>query len=162
MFTAEGLLEFARRAHQSFDKLLQHCCSLSSDELNRELQGFGYSSVKLQLHHALAAQKYWIGVLRGRMDVDLDPDAQFKMDDMIAYRDSVRHSLEQYLSTASTEELMTARRMITWGNVEKVLIPAHVVIRTLTHLFQHQGQVVAMCRLLGKPIGPGMDYPILA
>ena len=114
------------------------------------------------LHHALAGQKYWIGVLQGRMDVDDDSDAHFTMDDMMVYRDSVLRATEQYLCGASTEELSTARPMITWGNIEKVLIPAHVVIRTLTHLFQHQGQVAAMCRLLGKPIGPGMDYPHLA
>ena len=83
------------------------------------------------------------------------------MDDMFAYRDAVRRTTEQYLRAASTEELITARPMITWGDVEKVLIPAHVVIRTLTHLYHHQGQVAAMCRLLRNPIDPGMDYPIL-
>jgi len=161
MFTAPGLLEFCRRSHQSFDKLLEHCHSLSSKELNREFGGFGYPSVKLQLHHAIAGQKYWIGVLQGRMDVDDDPDAHFTMDDMIAYRDSVRRVTELYLSEAQAEELITARPMITWGNVEKVLIPAHVVIRTLTHLYHHQGQVAVICRLLGRPVEAGMDYPIL-
>jgi len=159
MYNAEGLLDFCRRAHQSFDKLLEHCRSLSDAEFNRKMEGFGYPTIKLQLHHAIGAQKYWIGVLQGRMDVDDDPNAQFSMDDMIAYRDSVVQITEQYLNAASPEELNSARPMITWGNVERVLIPAHVVIRTLTHLYQHQGQVAAMCRLLGKPIEPGMDYP---
>jgi uncharacterized damage-inducible protein DinB len=142
--------------------LLVHCQSFSSEYLNREFEGFGYPSIKLQLHHAIAGQKYWIGVLQGRMDVDEDPDAHFTMDDMMVYRESVRHSMERYLSAASTEELISARPMTTWGNIEKVLIPAHVVIRTLTHMYHHQGQVAAMCRLLGKPIEPGMDYPHLA
>jgi uncharacterized damage-inducible protein DinB len=33
-----------------------------------------------------------------------------------------------------------------------------VLLRTITHLYHHIGQVSAMCRLLGKPI-PGSDFP---
>lgn len=161
MFNAESLLEFCRRAHQSFDKLIEHCRCLEDDEFNRKIDGFGYPTVKLQLHHAIGAQKYWIGVLQGRMDIDDDPDDQFTINDMIEYHKSVLNTTERYLGSASTEELITSRPMITWGNIEKNLIPAHVVIRTLTHLYQHQGQVAAMCRLMNKPIEPGMDYPIL-
>ena len=67
---------------------------------------------------------------------------------------------DKYLRNASADELNTARPMMTWGNKEKVLVPAQVFMRTLTHIYQHQGQVAAMCRLLGKPIPPGLDYPI--
>lgn len=161
MYNAEGLLEFCRRAHRSFEKLIEHCRGLDDDEFNRQIEGFGYSTVKLQLHHAIGARIYWIGVLQGRMDVDDDPDNQFTIDDMTAYHKSALRITESYLSSASTEELTTARPMICWGNVEKTLVPAHVVIRTLTHLYHHQGQVMAMCRLMKKPVEPGMDYPIL-
>lgn len=161
MFNAEGLLEFCRRAHHSFEKLIEHCQCLNDDEFNRKFEGFGYPTIKLQLHHAIGARKYWIGVLQGRMDVDDDPDDLFSIDDMIAYHKSVLQTTEKYLHSASPEELNTARPMTTWGNIEKSLIPAHVVIRTLTHLYHHQGQVAAMCRLMNKPVAPGMDYPIL-
>jgi len=162
MFDSESLLEFCRRTHKSFEKLIEHCQSLSDDEFNRRIEGFGYPTVKLQFHHSIAAQKYWIGVLQGRIDVDDDPDDQFTIEDLIEYRNSVLNLTNQYLSSASNKELNTARLMITWSSIEKELIPAHVVIRTLTHMFQHQGQVAAMCRLIGKPIDPGMDYPILS
>lgn len=161
MYSAESLLEFCRRAHQSFEKLLVHCRRLTGEEFNREFDGFGYPTVKLQLHHALGAQKYWVGVLQGRMDVDDDPGDRFTIDDMMKYRGSVLELAEQYLSTARPEELATARPMTPWGNVEKNLIPAHVVMRTITHLYHHFGQAAAMCRALRKPIEPGMDYPIV-
>jgi uncharacterized damage-inducible protein DinB len=32
-------------------------------------------------------------------------------------------------------------------------------MRTMTHIYHHQGQVTAMCRLLGRPVN-GLDYPI--
>jgi len=161
MFNAEALLEFSKRAYHSFEKLIEHCGSLDGNEFNRKIEGFGYPTIKLQLHHAIGAQKYWIGVLQGRIDIDDDPDDKFTIGDMAEYHKAVLCITEDYLISASTEELNTARPMITWGNIEKELIPAHVVIRTLTHLYHHLGQVAAMCRLMNKPIAPGMDYPIL-
>jgi uncharacterized damage-inducible protein DinB len=95
------------------------------------------------------------------MDVDDDPDERFTLGDLIRYRESVLGLAEQYLSTATPKELATARLMTTWGNVEKSLIPAHVVMRTITHLYHHLGQAAAMCRAANKSIDPGMDYPIV-
>ena len=40
------------------------------------------------------------------------------------------------------------------------LAPAHVILRTQTHVFHHMGQLAAMCRLLGHPIPQGMDFPL--
>lgn len=140
-------------------KLLEHCRQLSAEELNREIVGFGYPTVRLQLHHEIAAEKYWIGVLQGRMDVD-DNDSDYPtIESLDTYRQQVFSVTAEYLRAASVEELNTARSMKTWGNKERILTPAHVIIRTLTHLYHHQGQIVAMCSLLGKP-APGMDYPI--
>ena len=161
MYNPEGLLEFCRRVYQKFEMLLEHCRGLTDDEFNREIDGFGYPTVKLQLHHVIGAQKYWIGVLEGRMDVDDDPDDRFTIDDMLEYHRSVHRVTEKYLNSASIEELTTARPMMTWGDIEKHLVPAHVVIRTQTHVYHHLGQVVAMCRVMKKPVAPGLDYPIL-
>jgi uncharacterized damage-inducible protein DinB len=49
--------------------------------------------------------------------------------------------------------------MITWRGEKKILVPAHVIIRTQVHIYHHQGQILAMCRLLGRPAN-GFDYPI--
>lgn len=140
-------------------KLLEHCRQLSAEELNRKLVGFGYPTVRLQLHHEIAAEKYWIGVLQGRMDVD-DNEPDFPtIESLETYRQQVFSVTAEYLRTASVEELNMARSMITWGNKERILSPAHVVIRTQTHFYHHQGQIAVMCSLLGKP-AVGMDYPI--
>lgn len=160
MYIADALAEFHKRAHQNLQKLLAHCGQFSRNELNRELDGFGYPTIRLQLHHEIAAEKYWLGVLQGRMDVDDDDQDYPTIELLEKYRQVVFSATEEYLQTASEKELNMARAMITWGNKEKVLIPAQVFIRTQTHLYHHQGQIVAMCRLLGKPVASGMDYPI--
>ncbi len=45
--------------------------------------------------------------------------------------------------------------------LDSTIFPAHVILRTQTHLFHHMGQITAMCRLLGHPIPPGIDFPVV-
>ena len=80
-------------------------------------------------------------------------------EELEAYRQEVAAATEEYLRGASSEELNTARPMMTWQNKERLLMPAHVFMRPLMHIYQHQGQILAMCRLMGKP-ATGMDFPI--
>ena len=159
MHTPKSLLDFHERSHSNLTDLLAHCLGFSQKELHGELPGFGYPSIQLQLHHVIGAEKYWVGVLQGRIDVDEDAPDYPTVDSLVSYRENVFKATEFYLEASAEEELNTARPMMTWGNREKVLVPAQVLIRTQAHLYQHQGQVTAMCRLLGRPIN-GLDYPI--
>ena len=159
MHTPEALLDLHERAHRNLTALLVHCRDLGGEAINRELAGFGYPTVRLQLHHAIGAEKYWIGVLQGRIDADDDSPDYPTIESLEIYRQYVFAATQDYLRGASVQELSSARPMMTWGNRERVLIPAQVFMRTLTHLYHHQGQITAMCRLLGKPCA-GLDYPI--
>lgn len=159
MHTSAALLDLHERSHRSLMALLAHCRGLSAEERHREHAGFGYATVHLQLHHLIGAQEYWIRVLAGRVEADDDPDRYATVDDLEAWRGRVDALTAGYLSGASPAELNTPREAETWGGRRRVLVPAHVFMRTLTHIYHHQGQVVAMCRLLGKPVG-GLDYPL--
>jgi uncharacterized damage-inducible protein DinB len=159
MHTPEGLLDLHERAHRNLSALLKHCRVLDAEQFNRELPGFGYPSVRLQLHHAIGAQEYWLGVLHGVVDVE-DNDADFPtIDTLEAWRARVFAATETYLRGVTAETLNTVRPYLTWGGGEKTMAPAHVILRTQMHLYHHQGQVLAMCRLLGRPAG-GMDFPL--
>lgn len=159
MFTPEDLLDLHGRAHRKLAELLIHCRELSREEINRKFAGFGYPTLRLQLHHEIGAERYWIGVLQGRIDADEDSPAYPTIASLEVYREHVFAATEAHLRASSAEELNTARPMMTWGNNEQVLTPSHVFLRTFTHLYHHQGQIVAMCRLLGRPC-KGLDYPI--
>lgn len=155
----EFLTGFHRRCQQSFSRLLDHCASLTEDELHRKLEGFGYSTVQLQIHHVIGAERYWLGVLHGRMDVDEDEDRYPDIPRLQSFREEIADRCDRYLRESSSVELSEPREMITWGGEKKILIPAHVIVRTQVHIYHHQGQILAMCRLLGKPAN-GFDYPI--
>ena len=159
MHTSAALLDLHERSHRSLMALLSHCRGLTAEELGRDLEGFGYPTVHLQLHHLIGAQEYWIGVLQGRVDPDDEATRYPTVDDLEAWRGQVDAATAAYLRDATPADLNTPRPMLTWGDRTRELTPAHVFMRTLTHIYQHQGQVVAMCRLLGKPVG-GLDYPI--
>jgi len=162
MFSSQSLGEFHRRAHQNLRNLLDHCRQLNTEELHRRLIEYGDPTVQLQLFHIISAEKYWVGVIQGRMDVD-DKESDYPtVDSLEEYRQQVVEIAENYLEGASVEELNAPRKMTTWGNKEPILVPAHVIIRTQVHIYHHQGKVLAMCRLMGKPGPKGvMDYPIV-
>jgi len=160
MHTPSALLDLHGRTHRSLQKLLAHCATLGPEDVNRELPGFGYPSVRLQLHHVIGAEEYWIGVLRGSYRAE-DDEADFPdIDALEAYRRRIAESTQSYLRSADPAELNTAREMLTWPDRKRLLVPAHVVLRTQTHIYQHQGQVAAQCRLLGRPIPTGLDFPL--
>ena len=160
MYTPEALLDLHERAHRSLSGLLVHCRALTSEELNREIAGFGSSCVRLQVHHEIGAEEYWIGVLQGRVYADENDAAYPDVAALEAYRQRVFAATEAYLKATTAESLNTARPMRTWDGSEPTLVPARVVVRTATHLYQHQGQIAAMCRILGKPVPPGLDFPL--
>lgn len=160
MHTTAALLDTHARAHRSFIKLLDHCAGFSPDQLSRQLDGFGYPNLRLQLHHMIGAEEYWVGVLRGLMLVDERPEDFASIDAIRAYRERVAATTAEYLNSASEAELNTRRKMTTWGGIEHELMPAHIILRTQVHIFQHQGQIAAMSRLLGRPIPAGLDFPL--
>ncbi|XOV75412.1 MAG: hypothetical protein ACFHWZ_18795 [Phycisphaerales bacterium] len=55
MYTREALLDIHDRSHRSLSMLLDHCRGLDDEQLNRELDGFGYPTVRSQLHHIISA-----------------------------------------------------------------------------------------------------------
>jgi uncharacterized damage-inducible protein DinB len=160
MFTAASLLDLHERGQRSLRRLLKHCGQLSPEELRRELGGFGYPSVREQLEHTIGAQEYWISVVEGRY-TEGDGEVNLStVEELETYRSQVAQTTGEYLRRASEAELNSAREMWTWPGKMRMLVPAHVFLRTLTHIYHHQGQVLAMCRLLGRPGPADLDFPL--
>jgi uncharacterized damage-inducible protein DinB len=160
MHNSTDLLDLHSRGHRSLQGLMRHCGLLSPEEFERELPGFGYPKVQQQLDHVIGAEEYWIQVLLGRYADDLTEVIHPTLEALAAYREEVAAVTEEYLRQADEAELNTAREMRIWPGSVRALVPAQVFIRTLTHIYQHQGQILAMCRLLGKPGTGGLDFPL--
>lgn len=162
MTTADDLLDVHRRTHTCLARLLDHCAGFSPEDLRRELPGFGGADVLRQLHHVLSAERYWIGVLEGRMLVDEPEEERASIDALRALRERVADATRAWLAGASESDLRTRREVTVWSGKRVAVTPFHVVLRTQTHVFHHQGQVASMCRLLGRPLPSpsGIDFPL--
>jgi uncharacterized damage-inducible protein DinB len=160
MYTPEAMRDMHERTHRSLHRLIEHCEQFSAESLDQEMPGFGYPSIRLQIHHVIGAEEYWVGVLNGEMRVEDSAGDYPTIATLKRYRERVARTTMAYLLNADSGELNTPREMVTWPNKKRELVPAHILLRFLTHIYQHQGQVLAICRLLGKPGPGGFDFPL--
>ena len=151
MYNAEVLLDVHARAHRSLHGLIAFCGTLRTDELLRQLPGFGFPTVLRQLVHTIGAEVYWQTVVtRGYSEEATLPDLPH-LAAIEAFREQTASATRSYLERASEAELNTPRLMISDPGQTRLLRPADVIVRVVTHIFSHQGQVLAMCRSIGKP-----------
>ncbi len=160
MHTPSGLLDIHERSHRTLQGLLRHCALLTGEEFHRELPVFGDPTVQAQLDHVIGAEEYWVSVVRGLYQDNPPEVVHDTMEELTAYRERVAAVTQEYLRQADEVELNTAREMRTYPGRMRSLVPAHVLLRVMVHIYQHQGKVMAMCRQIGKPGPAGLDFPL--
>ncbi len=161
MHNGASLLDIHGRAHESLRRLIAFCGTLTIDELHRPLSGFGFPTVLQQLEHTIGAEVYWQTVVtRGYSEEATMPPLP-DLAAIEAFREQTAAVTRSYLESATDTELNTPRLMISDPGETRLLRPADVVMRVATHIFNHQGQVLAMCRSMGKPNETvDLDYPL--
>jgi uncharacterized damage-inducible protein DinB len=161
MYDAEALLDIHARAHDSLRRLIVFCGALADDELRRPLNGFGFPTVLGQLEHTIGAEVYWQTVVTTGYSEEAILPGLPDIAGMESFREQTAAVTRSYLEHASEMELNSPRQMISDPGQTRVLRPADVIIRVVTHIFSHQGQILAMCRTLGKPNEKvDVDYPV--
>lgn len=161
MYDAETLLDIHARAHESLRRLIAFCGELTDDELRRPLDGFGFPTILLQLEHTIGAEVYWqTVVIRGYTEEAVLPDVP-DLAAIEAFRQQTASVTRSYLERATEAEVHSRREMISDPGQTRALRPADVILRVVTHIFNHQGQVLAMCRAMGRPNERhDLDYPV--
>jgi uncharacterized damage-inducible protein DinB len=161
MYDAATLLDVHARAHESLRRLIVFCGELTEDELRRPLTGFGMPTILRQLVHTIGAEVYWQTVVtRGYTEEATLPPLP-GVAAIEAFREQTASVTRSYLERASESEVNSPRVMISDPGETRLLRPADVIMRIVTHIFNHQGQVLAMCRSIGKPNEQiDLDYPV--
>jgi uncharacterized damage-inducible protein DinB len=161
MYDAETLLDIHTRAHESLRRLIVFCGNMTDVELRRPLSGFGFSTILGQLEHTIGAEVYWQTVVtRGYTEEAKLPSLE-DVPAMEAFRQQTASATRSYLDGASEAELNSPRQMISDPGRTRLLRPADVIMRIVTHIFNHEGLVLAMCRTIGKPNTKyDLDYPV--
>jgi uncharacterized damage-inducible protein DinB len=161
MYNPAILLDIHARAHESLRRLIVFCGDLAEDELRRPVNGFGFPTVLGQLEHTIGAEVYWqTVVIRGYTEEATLPPLR-DVAAIEAFRQQTASTTRSYLERASEAEVNSPRVMISDPGESRLLRPADVIMRIVTHMFNHQGQILAMCRSIGKPNEQiDLDYPI--
>jgi len=161
MYNAETLLDVHARAHESLRRLIVFCGNLIDDELRRPLTGFGVPTVLGQLEHTIGAEVYWQTVVTSGYAEETTLPGLQDLAAVETLRQQTASATRSYLDRASEAELNSPRQMISDPGETRLLRPADVIMRVVTHIFNHQGQVLAMCRTIGKPNAVyDLDYPL--
>ena len=124
------------------------------------LEGFSYPTVVSQFHHLIAAERYWLGVLQGRIVLDEDAADHTTIQALRTLRAEVESATAAYLEASPDEVLSTSQKVTMWNGDQADLVPARVVVRTQVHIYQHHGEIASMSRLLGYAFPPGLDFPL--
>jgi len=159
IYSKDVLLDIHSRTHVSIRKLLKHCAELTDKQLYKKHKGFGHPTVHSQLFHILVAEYYWVKVAQGIVDVNINPKDFPAVKDYQTYHRKNIKATAEYIKKTSVTELNTPQMLKTYRSRKK-LVPAHLILRVTTHAFQHQGQILAMCRLMDHPSPPGMDITL--
>lgn len=161
MYNGPVLLDIHTRAHECLRGLIAFCGTLSGEELHRSLSGFGWPTIHRQLEHTIGAELYWQRVVTTGYTEEASLPALPDVPALEAWRKETASITRAYLERATEAELDAPREMISDPGQTRVLRPADVILRVVTHIFNHQGQVLAMCRTLGKPAeNVDLDYPV--
>lgn len=161
MHNAAALLDLHARAHTSFERLIGLCREMPGEIVTMPVAGFGFPTIMRQLQHTAGAELYWQTVVtRGYHEEAVLPDLS-TMAAVAAFRRQVASTTRAYLASATEAELNTPRVMTSDPGETRLLRPADVIVRIVTHIFHHQGQILAMCRALGRPNETvDLDYPL--
>ena len=161
MYDSETLLDIHGRAHESLRRLIAFCGQLTDEEQHRSIPGFGFPTIHGQLEHTIGAEVYWQTVLiRGYTEESRLPNLP-DVAAIEAFRQQTASGTRSFLERATEADLNAPREMISDPGQTRLLRPADVIVRVVTHIFSHQGQVLAMCRAIGKPNDKhDLDYPV--
>jgi uncharacterized damage-inducible protein DinB len=161
MYNPPTLLDVHARAHESLRRLIVFCGDLTEDELCRPLTGFGFSTVLRQLEHTIGAEVYWQTVVTRGYTEEVTLPLLRDVAAIEAFRQQTASATRAYLERASEADLNSRREMISDPGETRLLRPADLIMRIVTHIFNHQGQILAMCRSIGKPNEQlDLDYPL--
>ena len=134
VFTLAGMRQFHNWTHASLTLVLDHLARIPTTDYTKELPSFGFPSLRAQVIHIFNCEAFWIHTLQ-----------------KLQLQREVGLRTLNYLSRLSEQHLNGNAQMHFPDGDTAVRAPALILHHILTHAFHHKGQIVAMCRALGRP-----------
>jgi uncharacterized damage-inducible protein DinB len=151
MFTLDGVRKFHGWTHASLNLVLDHLSAMPADDYVTEVSGFGFPTLRQQAIHIFNCEAFWVHTLQGSWYTDRTVEDCPDLADVRRLQTEVSQSTHAYLSALSNQQLNANTELHFSDGDVAVRTPALILHHVLTHAFHHKGQIVAMCRVLGRP-----------
>jgi uncharacterized damage-inducible protein DinB len=151
VFTLDGIQKFHLWTHASLNLLLDHLSTIPKSDYVKDLPSFAFSTLQKQVIHIFNCEGFWVHTLQGLQYADRDLAACPDLVDARLLKQQVSEQTRTYLSSLTEEQLNADAELHFADGDGAVRSPALVLHHVLTHAFHHKGQIVAMCRELGRP-----------
>jgi uncharacterized damage-inducible protein DinB len=151
VFSVDGVRTLHGWTHASLDAVLAHLSHLPADDYVREVSGFGFPTLRDQVIHIFNCEGSWVHRLQGVPYEERTPADWPSIADARRLQKEVSQRTRAYLSTLTDQQLNTEVELHFSDGDVAFRTPALVLHHVFTHAFHHKGQVVAMCRVLGRP-----------
>jgi uncharacterized damage-inducible protein DinB len=151
MFTVEGVRKFHGWTHASLDLVLDHLSTIPANDYVKDVSGFGFRTLREQTIHIFNCEGFWVHTLQGLPYANGTLEECPALADVRRLQHEVSRSTNAYLSTLTNQQLNADTELHFSDGDVAVRTPALILHHVLTHAFHHKGQIVAMCRALGRP-----------
>ena len=152
MFTLDGIRKFHSWTHQSLTLVLDHLSTISPSDYTKEVPGFGFPTLRLQVIHILNCERFWLHTLQRLPVQDRTPsDFPGIPEARLLQEEAARQTLA-YLAGLTDRQLNEATELHFPDGDIAIRTPALILHHVFTHAFHHKGQIAAMCRILGHPL----------
>jgi uncharacterized damage-inducible protein DinB len=151
VFSIDGIRKFHGWTHASLGLVLDHLSTMPTDDYVREVSGFGFRTLREQTIHIFNCEGFWVHTLQGLPYADRTIRECPALADVRGLQKEVSQSTHAYLSILTDQQLNADTELHFSDGDVTVRTPALVIHHVLTHAFHHKGQIVAMCRVLGRP-----------
>ncbi|WP_342542972.1 DinB family protein [Paenisporosarcina sp. FSL H8-0542] len=140
---------------QTREIVFDFCSELEPDDFTRQVDGFGFQSIRDSLVHISDCYYAWLGsyiLLKTKKPLTVKEDLSEKGLDEIKVRfNQVDAFVNEVFEVFSNQMDVPIEREIPWrvGGEIISMTPAKLLMHVITHEFHHKGQIVAMARQMG-------------
>lgn len=130
--------------------LFRYCETLNTDDYTKEIEGFGWGSVRNLHVHIAECYQNWLGKFGLNENMTpVEPEQIGNVSEMRSVFKQVDQLVVRFLNEFEGRYAEKLERAVPWQEDNVELSVLWLFTHTLTHEFHHKGQMVTMGRQLG-------------
>jgi uncharacterized damage-inducible protein DinB len=138
---------------------MNHLEDLAPREFGKRHEGSGIGSVRRALIRIADSEEFWLLMLMGKEWRGWKYSDTRSLSDVRQRSRRVRRRVRKYIRSLTERQLTAPLELVFSETARMVTNPGLVLHHIFAHGFHHKGQIVAICRLMGRP-APDTDMDI--